>query len=181
MDYKKKYLKYKAKYLALTKKTINNKISGGGVKIDYDKNNLDFKQFIDKLEDIKKSKTGENILLVTYMEDCVFCKEMFLRNKKDTSVFSELIDASEKDTVYCMNGEDYFDAINTLGISLLGFPTIYKIGRSKLGKSKKNKQEEKEVTVDDIKYKVDFNGLKITTYNGNRKVKDLEEFRKTDI
>ena len=39
----------------------------------------------------------------------------------------------------------------------------------------------KEVTVDDIKYKVDFNGLKITTYNGNRKVKDLEEFRKTDI
>lgn len=180
MDYKKKYLKYKEKYLKITN-TMNNKISGGRVKIDYDKNRINFKQFVDKLGDIKKSKTKENILLVTYMEDCVFCKEMFLRNKKDTSIFSELIDTSEKDTVYCMNGEEYFDAINALGISLLGFPTIYKIGKSELGKSKKNKQEDREVTVDDTKYKVDFTGLKITTYNGNRTVKDLEKFRKADI
>ena len=174
MDYKKKYLKYKAKYLKITN-TMNNKISGGRVKIDYDINNINFKQFVDKLEDIKNSETSKNILLVTYMEDCVFCKEMFLRNKKHTSIFSELIDKSEEDTVYCMNGEEYFDAINTLGISLLGFPTIYKIGKSE------NKQEMKEVIVDDTKYKVDFNGLKITTYNGNRTVKDLDKFRKASI
>ena len=175
MDYKKKYLKYKNKYLSLINKKLGNKMSGGGVEIDYDKNNIDFKKFLNKLEAIKTTKNNENILLVTYMEDCVFCKEMFLKNKTGKSIFSKLIDKSEKDTVYCMNGEKYFNAINALGIDLLGFPTIYKIGKSE------NKQEMKEVTVDDTKYKVDFNGLKITTYNGNRTVKDLEDFRKASI
>lgn len=184
MDYKKKYLKYKEKYLKITK--TMNKISGGRVKIDYDKNNIDFKQFLDKLENVKTNKNNENILIVTYMEDCVFCKEMFLRNKENKSIFSELIKESDDDTVYCMNGEAYFDAINALGINLLGFPTIYKIGKSLLKKSKKDKKKEvklteKIVNVDDTDYKVNLEGLNIVTYNGKRTPQDIEKFRKLSM
>ena len=67
MDYKKKYLEYKLKYLT-AKKIVNEKkktFKGGNLS-NYMKNTLTTKQLEDKLNDYLDNNGDYNILLICY-------------------------------------------------------------------------------------------------------------------
>ena len=78
MNYKKKYLEYKLKYLT-AKKIVNKKqkvLKGGETDSEYLKNSLSTKGLEEKLKNYLKNKNKFKILLICYAGWCGYCKKL---------------------------------------------------------------------------------------------------------
>tara|TARA_B100001175_G_scaffold251534_1_gene218933 strand:- start:284 stop:766 length:483 start_codon:yes stop_codon:yes gene_type:complete len=78
MNYKKKYLEYKLKYLT-AKKIVNKKqkvLKGGETDSEYLKNSLSIEDLEKKLKNYLKNKNKFKILLICYAGWCGYCKQL---------------------------------------------------------------------------------------------------------
>tara|TARA_B000000475_G_C15836276_1_gene381989 strand:- start:95 stop:568 length:474 start_codon:yes stop_codon:yes gene_type:complete len=77
MDYKKKYLEYKLKYLT-AKKIVskNKKVLKGGSESNYMKNTLTTEELEKKLRDYLNGGSDYKILLICYAGWCGYCKQL---------------------------------------------------------------------------------------------------------
>ena len=92
MDYKKKYLEYKLKYLTAKNIIKNKKVLKGGteLKSNYMKNTLTTEELLKKLNNYLDSNSDYNILLICYAGWCGHCKKL-------KQPIDELYDSIESD------------------------------------------------------------------------------------
>jgi thioredoxin-like negative regulator of GroEL len=147
IDYKKKYLKYKNKYLDAKKQKNHNKMSGGQLKIqdelneimgDMKINNKQFESFV------KQNK--ENILVIIYAHWCGHCVNMI------KEIGNELKLDSNSIRIKYLDGTKLTNELKK-NLEVRGFPTIIK-----------------------IKDSIDINNLNKIEYEGPRMVKDIIDF-----
>ena len=147
IDYKKKYLKYKNKYLDAKKQKNQNKMSGGQLKIQDELNeimggmkinNKQFESFV------KQNK--ENILVIIYAHWCGHCVNMI------KEIGNELKLDSNSIRIKYLDGTKLTNELKK-NLEVRGFPTIIK-----------------------IKDSIDINNLNKIEYEGPRMVKDIIDF-----
>ena len=121
INYKKKYLKYKLKYLE-QKYNESSNFKGGQADITsrintlLDKNKIDSDNLNTLLDNSKKN----NILLIIYSNDCIHC----------TTLINEcgeiLVNHEESNNIKFLDRQDLSTDLNNK-LEITGFPTILKI------------------------------------------------------
>jgi len=128
IDFKKKYLKYKNKYLEAKKQKQQKKhqqMKGGQLKIEDELNEImgnmkiDNKKFVDFVKQSKK-----NILVIVYAHWCGHCVNMI----KHIGPFLKDLDGNT-DQIRYLDGTELTDELKQK-LEIRGFPTIIKIENS---------------------------------------------------
>ena len=147
IDYKKKYLKYKIKYLEIKKEKKQKKLLGGELKIENELNKIMGGMKIDNnsfIELIKK--TTENILVIIYAHWCYHCVNMIKHIGENLKL------DSNNTRIKYLDGTTLTKELKEK-LEIQGFPTIIKIS----GDS-------------------DINNLNKEEYEGPREVDDIIKF-----
>ena len=150
IDYKKKYLKYKNKYLEIKKEKKQKKLLGGELKIENELNKIMGGMKIDNnsfIELIKK--TTENILVIIYAHWCYHCVNMIKHIGENLK-----LDINNTRIKY-LDGTTLTNELKE-NLEIRGFPTIIKIRNS-----------------------ADINNLNKIEYDGPREVGEIIKFLNT--
>ena len=121
VDYKKKYLKYKSKYLE-QKKIKSNSFKGGSGEIEQtldkilDKNKIDS----DTLNTILANPEKNNLLVIIYAHWCVHCTTLIKESGE------ELVKHEQSNNIKFLDGTQISTDLNNK-LEIRGFPTILKI------------------------------------------------------
>ena len=146
IDYKKKYLKYKIKYLEIKKEKKQKKLLGGELEIENELNKIMGGMKIDNnsfIELIKK--TTENILVIIYAHWCYHCVNMI------KNIGNDLKSNSNSNRIKYLDGTKLTEELKEK-LEIQGFPTIIKIRGN------------------------DINNLNKKEYEGPREVADIINF-----
>lgn len=141
MDYKKKYLEYKLKYLT-AKKIVNEKkntLKGGNLS-NYMKNTLTTKELEDKLTDYLDNNGDYNILLICYAGWCGYCKQL----KEPIDKLYDKIE-SNKDNKLLSIDVSVNESFNDYNLHE-GYPTLLLLKNMNGGKRSSNVFENFEIT-----------------------------------
>ena len=124
IDYKKKYLKYKTKYVEAKKVKNQKKIVGGDLKIETELNQIigDMKIDNTSFESFVKN-SNENILVIVYAHWCNHCVNM-IRN-----IGQHLKSDVNRERVKYLDGTKLTEELKEK-LEVRGFPTILKISNS---------------------------------------------------
>jgi len=124
IDFKKKYLKYKNKYLEAKKQKNQNKMSGGQLKIEDELNEImgNMKINADKFESFVQT-SNENILVIVYAHWCGHCVNMIKHIGEHLK-----LDVNSTRIKY-LDGTTLTDELKQK-LEIRGFPTIIKIKNS---------------------------------------------------
>jgi thioredoxin-like negative regulator of GroEL len=127
VDYKKKYLKYKTKYVEAKKQKKEKnqkKILGGDLNIETELNQImgEMKINVEKFESFVKN-SNENILVIVYAHWCNHCVNM-IRN-----IGSHLKSDVNRERIKYLDGTKLTKELKEK-LEVRGFPTILKISNS---------------------------------------------------
>jgi len=147
IDFKKKYLKYKNKYLEAKKQKKQQQMKGGQLKIEDELNEImgNMKINTDKFESFVQT-SNENILVIVYAHWCYHCVNMIKHIDPHLKV------STNKDKIIYLDGTTLTDELKQK-LEIRGFPTIIKIENSP-----------------------DINNLNKTEYGGPREAAQMIEF-----
>ena len=150
IDYKKKYLKYKNKYLEAKKEKKQEPMKGGELKIEDELNKImgDMKINSDKFESFVKT-SNENILVIVYAHWCYHCVNMIKHIGENLK-----LDVNNTRIKY-LDGTTLTNELKE-NLEIRGFPTIIKIRNS-----------------------ADINNLNKIEYDGPREVEEIIKFLNT--
>ena len=127
IDFKKKYLKYKNKYLEAKKQKQQKKhqqMKGGQLKIEDELNEImgNMKINTDKFESFVQT-SNKNILVIVYAHWCYHCVNMIKHIGPPLKV------STNKDKIIYLDGTTLTDELKQK-LEIRGFPTIIKIKNS---------------------------------------------------
>ena len=147
IDYRKKYLKYKIKYLEIKEKKQHKKMKGGELKIEEDLDKIMGNIKIDNDNFVKLIKNNtDDILVIIYAHWCGHCVNMI------KEIGNELKLDSNSIRIKYLDGTKLTNELKK-NLEVRGFPTIIK-----------------------IKDSIDINNLNKIEYEGPRMVKDIIDF-----
>ena len=147
IDFKKKYLKYKNKYLEAKKQKKQQQMKGGQLKIEDELNEImgNMKINADEFESFVK-KSSVDILVIVYAHWCYHCVNMIKH------IGENLKSDGNSNRIKYLDGTTLTDELKQK-LEIRGFPTIIKIKNSP-----------------------DINNLNKTEYGGPREAAQMIEF-----
>lgn len=146
IDYRKKYLKYKIKYLEIKEKKQHKKMKGGELKIEQDLDKIMGEMKIDNNNFVKLIKNNtEDILVIIYAHWCYHCVNMI------KNIGNDLKSNSNSNRIKYLDGTKLTEELKEK-LEIQGFPTIIKIRGN------------------------DINNLNKKEYEGPREVADIINF-----
>ena len=146
IDYRKKYLKYKIKYLEIKEKKQHKKMKGGELKIEEDLDKIMGAMKIDNDDFVKLIKNNtDDILVIIYAHWCYHCVNMI------KNIGNDLKSNSNSNRIKYLDGTKLTEELKEK-LEIQGFPTIIKIRGN------------------------DINNLNKKEYEGPREVADIINF-----
>ncbi len=144
IDYRKKYLKYKIKYLEMKEKKQHKKMKGGELKIEEDLDKIMGEMKIDNNSFLKLIKNNtEDILVIIYAHWCYHCVNMI------KNIGSKLKSNSNSNRIKYLDGTKLTEELKNK-LEIQGFPTIIKISKGSDINKLNKKEYEGPREVDDI-------------------------------
>ena len=147
IDYRKKYLKYKIKYLEMKEKKQHKKMKGGELKIEEDLDKIMGEMKIDNNSFLKLIKNNtEDILVIIYAHWCYHCVNMI------KNIGPQLKSNSNSNRIKYLDGTKLTEELKNK-LEIQGFPTIIKISKgSDINKLNKKEYEGPREVVDIINF-----------------------------